>query len=251
MWFLGVLGRAVKTGRVEPAAFGGPSSTVAQGSLIDSAIRALSGTPLERAMAEAYDPELRNAIQHNDYELIVDDKEVHVSTLDGQQTWHGDHLWKCVIGTSQIVHAVQTVSAYVRTVEEPRLRADHAEVGFVGCIYMLRSTELPQVVLLQLWCFHEMDSAGTWLDAATMSFEQLSDGRTRVNLTERAYTIGEDVRPIVADYKGEAPGWVKVTRVPVAPNLGLGYPTIVRPGDNAEYEVVGVPDVHVIRVNLE
>jgi hypothetical protein len=70
MWFLAVLGKAVTTGRVEPTAFGGPASKIAQGSLIDSAVRALSGTPLERPMAKAYDPELRNAIQHNNYKLI-------------------------------------------------------------------------------------------------------------------------------------------------------------------------------------
>ena len=42
---------------------------------------------------------------------------------------------------------------------------------------------------------------------------------------------------------------MQVTRVPVAPNFGLGHPVINLP-DGRMYEMAGVPDRHVVKAVL-
>jgi len=251
MWFLAVLGRALTTGKLTPEAFGGPSSSTSQAALINSAVEALRGTPLERLLRDAYDAKLRNAIQHNDYELRIGTTEVTVSMLDGSRTWHGDELYNRVTGTQQLVEAVQTVSAYVRLVEEPLLKAEFSQAGLVAVLFSGYQDNLPHAAVHQLWCFHEMDTAGTWLDGCTVTFEVLEDGREKVSFTERGYTIGEPVSH--SEQLGDElrrHGWMHVTRIPVAPNFDLGYPVVDLPAAAASYEVVGVPDEHVVKVRL-
>lgn len=247
MWFLAVLGKAIKDGRVNPTAFGGPNSSTPQGSLIESTVEALKETPLERPIAEAYDAELRNAIQHNDYKLKISPGEITASTLDGSRKWRGDQLWDSVMGTAQIVNATQTVAAYIRAVDDPRATAEFADVGLMACLYSGWKDSLPEIVVMQLWCFHIMDLQGNWLDAATIRFEELGDGNVRVHFTEKGYTVGTDVREALRDSEGNLPTWARVRRVPVAPDLGMRYPK-VRAGQAMSYEVVGVPDIHMVRI---
>jgi hypothetical protein len=69
LWYLGVLARAYLTSEFDLDAFGGPRTRTAQAALIGQVEEALLGTPFAPMFAEAYDPVLRNAIGHNDYDL--------------------------------------------------------------------------------------------------------------------------------------------------------------------------------------
>ncbi|MPZ60484.1 MAG: hypothetical protein GEU93_04140 [Propionibacteriales bacterium] len=247
LWFLAVVGEAMNTGRIDAGLLGGPASRTAQGALVDTTIEKLAGTPLESYFSEAYDAELRNAINHNDYQLHVADDVVEVRALDGSRTWSGDELYRRVTGTTQLVEAVQTVGAYLRYVEEPRLRASVADVGLVACLFGRSEGTMPHATLFQLWCFHEMDTSGSWLDSATVTFAAQLDGRERVRFTERGFTVGEPFFELAPESFWRS-GWMRVTRIPIAPDLGLGYPKLELPGALPDYEMIGVADEHVVRL---
>lgn len=68
-----MVGRAYQTGNIDPSAFGGPTTAVAQGSLVDSVALAVKGTPLAPLLERAYIPQLRNAVGHNSYEIVFGD----------------------------------------------------------------------------------------------------------------------------------------------------------------------------------
>lgn len=250
MWFLAVLGKSLKTGKLTPSSFGGPNSTVPQGSLIHAATDALKGTPLQQFLTDAFDPDLRNAIQHNDYELVVDGKSVEVRTLDGSKHWDGTRLHQCVTGTAQLVEAVQTVVAYVRLVEEDRQRARFSQAGLVAVMYTANEDELPMATIFQLWCFHEMDAAGTWLDDCTVTFEPAGEGREKVKFTDEGFTVGPTMTDSDLGRVMREQGWMQVIRMPVAPALGLGYPKLEKGLGKASYEIVGVPDQHLVKVRI-
>jgi hypothetical protein len=108
---------------------------------------------------------------------------------------------------------------------------------------------MPQIVMLQLWCFHAMDASGTWLDNATIRFEETDSENLRVKYTDKGFTVGEDARDTFRRDDGAVHEWVRVRRVPVAPNLNMNYP-VIDVTDRMSFEVVGVPDIHVVRVSL-
>jgi hypothetical protein len=70
----------------------------------------------------------------------------------------------------------------------------------------------------------------------------------RIELTANAWTEGPKADPgwldSVAEWK-----WVTVHRYPVAPDLGLGYPVLSRPGENLE--IVGHGDDHLLEAVLD
>jgi hypothetical protein len=97
-------------------------------------------------------------------------------------------------------------------------------------------------------CLYEMDAPGTWLDGSTVTFEQLPGGQESVHFAGRAKSTGMSITKEIGDDLREH-GWMQVTRVPVAPAFGLGYPVVKLP-DGRTYEMVGVPDRHVAKLVL-
>jgi hypothetical protein len=107
---------------------------------------------------------------------------------------------------------------------------------------------MPTVALGQLWCFRDLDPAGTWLDTTELVITVHPDGTEQVNIGEFHMSIGGPVTPVLGAALLEH-GWVRVLRQPVAPALGLGHPEHMHP-DGARYEVVGAWDEHCVPVQL-
>lgn len=53
IWFLGVVGHALATGKLDPDFLGGPASPTPQGSMLNTVADVLRNTPLEEAFASA------------------------------------------------------------------------------------------------------------------------------------------------------------------------------------------------------
>jgi len=244
LWVLGSLAKCFSDGRFTPRAFGGPSTGVAQGSLVDAVVLAANGTPLGALILSAYDASLRNAIGHNDYSIALDGGELTVTDSRSGTVWTSDDIYSMIFNTSQFLEAVHSVIAFEHEVAGVSLES-YKDSGTVSAAYFILSTGEPMVVLFQLWCFHRIDPLGKWLDAAEMSIEKGAAHEEIIRFTASAWTKGEKVSEgLVGDALREG-GWVRVLRVPVAPDLGLGYPSFTRP-DGASYCIVGESDVHVL-----
>jgi hypothetical protein len=112
--------------------------------------------------------------------------------------------------------------------------------------YGTDADRLPLVVLLQLWCFRDLDPLGVWLDSAALTITRLPDGKEEVQFTDALKIKGE---PVMATGFGDSlreHECAKVVRLGVIPSLGLAYPDIDVPGAGT-YEIVSPPDVHIIR----
>ena len=69
----------------------------------------------------------------------------------------------------------------------------------------------------------------------------------KVWFTDRAYTEGGAVTKTALGDSMREWGWARVLRIAVTPHLGMGHPVHRRP-DGTEYEVVGTPDEHIVRI---
>jgi hypothetical protein len=196
-------------------------------------------------VAKAYNRDLRNAIGHNNYTWRYHGSRVYLEDLYTGRTWELQDVNHRTNAMLEMVYAVQTImacSAWVDRTRHPWL----AEAGFTSFAFMTAGRPgVPQLLLLQLWCFHELDAEGRWLDDATLTLEPGEPGEEIVRLTKHAYSRGRSISGTAFQQALERVGWVQVTRVPVAPHLGLGLPSYRRP-DGVEYELVGPPNTHII-----
>lgn len=244
LWFLGVLGRCYGEGKIRTQLFGGSSTNVAQGSLIDQVSTSIAGTPLQPLLSSALDPELRNVIGHNDYRIEDQSDEYFLISLRDGRSWTGEEVFWKVLSAGQFADSVHTVLAYEREISSNDV-GEFAGVGIVAVSYIL-TEEQPIVVLFQLWCFHRLDDRGEWLDATSMVIESDLDGEEEVvRFNDVAWSKGSRVSTTEIGSALAAAGWVKVIRVPVVPDIGIGQPGFTRP-DGANYCVFGEADVHVI-----
>ena len=119
-----------------------------------------------------------------------------------------------------------------------------AQRGVVGAAYGVvpGEVEQPVVVLLQLWCFRDLDTAGSWLDRAVAWVDDQPNDRCTVHVGDYAESHGERLPATFLDPAIRS-GWIQVRRLPVAPALGLGHPTITLTDERA-YEIVGPADEH-------
>lgn len=229
---------------MEPQAFGGPLTEVAQGTLVNQALDELADTPLHAAVEFVYDIQLRNAISHNDYDLTTDRTKTLVLHPD-DRTLSWEAVWE-VLGYAQDFHqGLLGAIATVVTAPQPEDWLILREYGVTSLDWLISRDGPIEVVLHQLWCFAELDPDGCWLDAADFTICKLAEGDPDsvavrfgtagfINVPKEA---GADVLQTALDQQP----WLLVTRYPVAPFLGLGYPRYTE-----EFEVVGTPDEHIV-----
>jgi hypothetical protein len=245
LWFLCVVARFMRTGRVEPDTFGGPATRAPQGSLVRQAVDDLAGTPLQEAATVVYDTELRNALSHNDYELTDDDTRKLV-LHPGGRTLTRDEVWEFLMLAQEFHEGLLGTIATIMTSPAPEDWYYLREYGVVTWDAVSTDDGPLTVLLHQLWCFAELDPDGCWLDSAELTIGRFARDHFSGSVTVRFGTAGSIIVPdderlsAVHSILRRHP-WVVVTRYPVAPYLGLGYP---RYGN--DFEVVGKPDEHLV-----
>lgn len=254
LWLIGVLGRAIRTGKINPDSFGGPKTSVAQGSLVDAVGGALTGTPLEPLLRSAYLPGLRNTIQHNSYELRLgeegrSDELVAIHDPESKDEWPADQIFASWQSTGDLVNAAMAASASMTFDSSPAVRSKFAIHGIVSIAYGVTADGLPTAIVAQLWCFRDLDPLGEWLGSAELIIESDPDNSERVGFGPNAFMAGEEVSTGLLGQALLDRGWIRVIRVPVAPHMDMGFPVLEHP-KAGEYEVVGIADEHDIPVRV-
>jgi hypothetical protein len=242
IWFLGVVGHALATGRIDPSFLGGPASPTPQGSMLNTVAAVLRNTPLEEPFATAYSRDLRNALGHNDFELGTTTDSFSLIDPSTAQTWSEQDVWNLVSSSQTMVQAVLMVAQSLLSREGEEAFVD---CGLTSFTYRVTVGGSPEIIVAQLWCFRDLDPHGEWLSKATLSIEPGEDDLETVSFTDRAKLSGSPVSDTEFGHACVKTRWVCVRRVPVAPNLGRGLPTI-RSAEGELLEVVGVPDVHYV-----
>ena len=148
--------------------------------------------------------------------------------------------------------AVHSTVVYDEAVTDRQARGQFQGVGildYVGYATDEPDSPEPLLILYQLWCFHQIDPDGRWLDAAELQLAELPDGKHRIHLTEDASSVTE--RPWATKFLplAQKSGWVRVVRAAIAPALGIGHPTY-KTLDGREFEVLGIGDEHVVPVRV-
>jgi len=248
LWYLGVLGRTERTHRFHLGAYGGPASTTPQASLAEQVSKDVQGTPIGWLFDRAYDSELRNTIAHNDYEIVGRTGRLVVRNLTTGREWTQQDVLDRLTASLSLLEGVLHCAVYVHFVDQERSRADFPDCGVIQVSFTVTGGHAPYLVLLQLWCFRNLDPSGDWIDKAGLRLSRAGDGE-RLQLTENAWTEGKPISPGPVGDAFRRYGWSLVTRVPVAPDLGLGFPTI-QDAEGTRYEVVGPADEHVVPVVL-
>jgi hypothetical protein len=249
LWYLGVLARAVRTGRFRPEAFGGPKSRTSQDALIKQVEIALRETPFFGPFSLSYDPALRHATSHNSYRLVGSGTEIRVEDSLSGRRWESRGVSTLVLNSLQLVQAVATSLGYVHEIWLPKTQRQYRDRGLISIEANVTEEGIAEFILLQLWCFRDIDPAGEWIDEATIRFSLQPSGLEQINLSEQSFFQGApwttgDLGTVLREH-----GWARVQRVPAAPNLDLGYPVFERP-DGAEYEILGPGDEHIVRVDI-
>lgn len=245
LWLLGVIGKGLQEGVLDPDFLGGPETRTPQGSLVDTVQQRLAGTPLEDPFRGSYDSVLRNAVSHNDHEVIEEAGDLVVVDHDTGTRWFGDEAWDRIVAAQHIHQAVVLAAqlAMARQVEPPTKFRD---IGVLSATYQVSDVG-PIVLVPQLWCFRDLDPDGVWLDESTLTLTMDQDGGVGA-FTDNATTSGP---PFGSEYIEtlEERGWITVIRIPVAPAIGLELPTITTM-DGETLEVVGPRDEHLIPVEV-
>jgi hypothetical protein len=131
----------------------------------------------------------------------------------------------------------------------PKRQRQFRDRGLISIEASITEEDVVEFILLQLWCFRDIDPVGEWLDEATLQFVPRPGGLERIRLTDTSFFEGAPwTRGELGRVLRES-GWARLQRVPAAPNPALGYPIFRRP-DGAEYEALGPGDEHVVRVGL-
>jgi hypothetical protein len=216
---------------------------VAQGELVNKAMEGFEGTPLHRVIGWVFDTELRNSI--GNYELTQDGSQALILHPSGR-TMTSDEAWRFLM-LDQTFHQ-GTLNAISKLITFPD--PDHwrflREYGVVALDWHVLKEGSVETILNQLWCFAELDADGSWLDTTEFTICEFAgnalDGRRAVRFGSGGFLDVPDTSGLEAlQSRLEEEPWLLVTRYPVAPNLGLGYP---RYGD--EFEIVGVPEEHFV-----
>lgn len=235
LWFLGVVGKALQTGTLDPTYLGGPNTATTQGSLIESVKTALDGSPLSEALDIPFDRNLRNAVGHNDYQIIgSDDAGLRVRSLQSSHEWSEDDVWRRLTATHDMIEGV--VLAAQLAISQQTTAAPHlADCGVISMTHHISGT-LPLIILTQLWCFRDLDPKGLWIAKTAVTLKNVG-GVGYTSFTPNATCQGPAFSQATLDsYQHHR--WARVVRVPVAPALGAGFPTF-RTVENDACDVVG------------
>lgn len=246
IWFLGVLGKAFKTSRFNPELFGGPESDVPQSALIQSVMEILEGTPIFAPFTDAYDAQLRNSVNHNDYTLVRTKSGLEVVDRKTQQTWSFSEVVTRLSDTWSVMQAIEHCVQYMEIVAKASALRNYVDLGVTDIRFLLLNDGRPSVLMTQLWCFRDLDPLGRWLDESSLTIRASDGGAERIGFTENAALEGEAMSSSEWGQAVSEWGWVHVRRVPVAPDLGFGFPCLQRP-DGTWMEIRGDVDEHIVR----
>lgn len=247
LWFLGVVSRALNGQDFDPNLFGGSGTKTSQASLISSIEPFLEDTPLKVSFDLAYDSGLRNAIAHNDFELAERGREVVIIDHGSGHEWTEDEVWERLVHAQFMHHAV-VLASQVAIANRDQALIHMADVGVLSFTWAEIFDGWPLVVVPQLWCFRDLDPVGSWIDASQLTIT-LKGNESSSALTDAATATGPG-RPSGDRWEAATKrGWAWVVRIPVAPNLTLGYPEI-ETVEKERYEVVGAADVHLIPLRV-
>lgn len=243
LWYLGVLGRAHSSGRISTDFLGGPEGSTAQGAMINEIQPLLQNTPLELPLSMTYDAVLRNAINHNDYEIVDHEGGSRVYDHRTARSWDARDVYQRLLTTSFMVEAIR-LSVML---ELGRRAAPPRDAGVLTFTCDVQDNEIPIVVIGQLAAFRDLDPEGEWIDKSSISIDVEDRVATRIALTERARIDAS----VSLDSRFEAAvrnrRWTEVLRLPLAPSLGLELP-VVQTHSGGALEVVGPPDRHFIPI---
>lgn len=247
LWFLGVVGRGFARGRYDAESFGGPETRTNQGALVDQVVQALQGTALAPYFDNAYDPALRNAASHNDYEVADGPSGPVLTQRSSGKAWTAEVLVGKVHAVWALVHAVEHAVQVLHHSEASRGDPVRTDFGVLSTMSAVQDDH-PLVIVSQLWCFRDLDPEGDWLERAVVSLSAEADGQQRLSFSPSAFSIGDPLDPAVVSSMRSV-GWVRVVRVPIAPDLGIGHPAYEVPSAGpSRYEIVGPPDQHIVPV---
>lgn len=244
LWYLGVVAKALTAGKFRPHLFGGPETTTAKAALIKDVGSALAGSALDSLFHASYEPGLRNAIYHNSYEILETRRRYLVRDTKTGQEWSPRDVDRLARNSMQLMEAVASSVGYSHEVEVPRRVGEFADAGVVSMNYFVAEDGVPETIMLQLWCFRDIDPRGDWLERAQGGASSAGD-LERVHFTDRAFLVGEPVTQTVWGEAVKTHGWVRVHRLPAAPAMYLGHPVFVRP-DGGRFEVLGPGDEHMV-----
>jgi hypothetical protein len=248
IWLLGVIGKALASGRVDAAGFGGPSSKGNKGALIDAVRLALRGHYLALLFDKCYDRPLRNAIGHNDYEIRTNHGALSIYDPNSNNSWTFETVWAKLVATQHMHQSVFYGLSLARHVVNRPDKERLAQCGIAACHFALQPSGPPLITIFQLWCFWELDLAGAWLDDSRIQIGLVHDSVQKVCFTEWAYSEGRPLGPELEDRLAQE-RCATVRRIPVGPFLGRGFPAFSRL-DGARYEVLGPGDDHLVPVGL-
>jgi hypothetical protein len=173
-----------------------------------------------------------------------------VTVVDHQsgQRWSDDEAWNRIIHAQYLHHAV-VLASQIAVADRDRELIRMTDIGVLSSTWGELFDGWPVVVVPQLWCFRDLDPAGTWVDAAQLTLTLTATGSI-LRLTEAALAKGSTLPRGRRWEEVSRLGWAWIVRTPVAPELTLGYPTI-RTAENERYEVVGPSDIHLVPLTVD
>lgn len=254
LWFIGVLSKSERTGQIDVGLFGGPNSETSQGALVEQVLDKVAGSPLEEVVRGAYLPDLRNAVSHNEIETIANESRIaSVRSIRTGQEWTMDLLATTLANVHWLSNSVHTVAAHGSNLQDALQSEDLSKIGIMNRLTIAQyDTQIVTVFIFQLWCFYNLDPLGAWVDTATITVNLNCDENVEsVYLGDMV--ICSDLEKEKLDINGEmlkafSVGWAEIIRVPIGPDLGLGYPNYAY--DDQQFEVLGVPDRHVVPIYI-
>lgn len=254
LWFIGVLSKFERTGQIDVESFGGPNSETSKGTLVGQILDKVAGSPLEEVVRSAYLPDLRNAVSHNEIEITANESGVvSVRSIRTGQKWKMDLLATTLVNVHGLSNSVHTVAAHGSNLLEALQAEELPRIGIMNRLTIAHyDTQIVTIFIFQLWCFYNLDPLGAWVDTTTI--------RVNLNRDENVESVYLGDMIICSDLKKEkldtnkemlkafSVGWAEIIRVPIGPDLGLGYPNYVY--DGQQFEVLGVPDRHVVPIHI-
>lgn len=246
LWFVGALAMASKINRLDAACFGGPDSSTNRGSLVSQVLSAISGSPLQQVFEAAYIDELRNAVSHNDYEILRDNGDI--SGIRANRTgveWTLDEIYDTIGAAFHLSNSVHAAAAHAAQHWDARISGEYKQLGIVDALFSDKGEDRITIYIMQLWCFHELDTLGAWIDEGITVLTINPDESMSLSFGSGG-TSGSSPPASILDKLSS--GWVEIVRVPVAPDLGLGHPSYT--AGERSFEVIGVPDSHIVPVEI-
>lgn len=148
-------------------------------------------------------------------------------------------------------NSVHTVAAHGSNLRDALQSEDLFKVGIMNRLTVAHcDTQMATIFIFQLWCFYNLDPLGAWVDTATITVNLNSDEDVE-SIYLGSIVICSDLETLDTIKKMSTAfsvGWAEIIRVPIGPDLGLGYPNYAY--DNQKFEVLGVPDRHVVPIRI-